>query len=159
MAREAAQPVQRAAGAQSGVALNTSYEVQIFRDKRWRIDSMFDDRSLALYEGKRMNDSGRYVCVRVVEESFDEITGNTKLTTIYRGGRIEQAHQKDIDDAIRMRRDIRQQEGIAEKEAAEAAAAKVRASAKSNRLVVWLAIGFGAVGLLAGGGAVLMVLK
>src|SRR4029079_2346088 len=111
----------------SSGALSTSYEVQIFREKRWRIDSMFDDKSLALYEARRMNDSGRYVCVRVVEEYFDEVTGQAKLSTIYRGGRIEQAHQTDMDDAIK-RRDVRQQQSAA------AVAASIDTNAKDRQI-------------------------
>ena len=145
----------------SSGALSTSYEVQIFREKRWRIDSMFDDKSLALYEARRMNDSGRYVCVRVVEEYFDEVTGQTRLSTVYRGGRIEQAHQKDLDDAIKMRRDIRHQEGVAEKEAAASAAtasgvAKRKKSTES-RLMLMLGIAGVVVLLLAGVVAVLLL--
>jgi hypothetical protein len=127
-------------------ALSTSFEVQIFRDKRWRIDSMFDDKSLALYEARRMNDSGRYVCVRVVEEYFDEVTGNTKLWTIYRGGRIEQAHQTDVDEAIK-RRGSTQQRSAAAVAAAAAATAKDRHIAESRPKLV-LAMAGGAVLLL-----------
>ena len=139
----------RPAAPSSSGALSTSYEIQIFRDKRWRIDSMFDDKSLALYEARRMNDSGRYVCVRVVEEYFDEVTGQTKLWTIYRGGRIEQAHQTDMDDAIK-RRDIRQQLSAAEFAAAVNASAKPEQIAESRpKLVLGIAGGIGLL-LLAG---------
>ena len=141
----------------SSGALSTSYEVQIFRDKRWRIDSMFDDKSLALYEARRMNDSGRYVCVRVVEEYFDEVTGQTKLWTIYRGGRIEQAHQTDMDDAIK-RRDIRQQLSAAEFAAAVNASAKPEQIAESRPKLV-LGIAGGIVLLLLAGVVAFLLLE
>ncbi len=147
--KAAAKPTPAAAPEKGGLA--TSYEVQIFRDKRWRIDSMFDDRALALFEAKRMSDSGRFVCVRVVAEYFDEDSGHTTLTTIYRGGRIEQAHQKDIEDAIKMRREIKLQEGITEKDVAAVAAKK----AGKKKKTLWIAIGAGVFVVLAGVGAVL----
>lgn len=134
--------------------VTTSYEVQIFREKRWRIDSMFDDRALALFEAKRMNESGRYVCVRVVEETFDQASGNTKLSTIYRGGRIEQAHQKDIEDAIKMRRDIRLQEGAAAEKEEQAR----QSDGRNSRLILWAGIGVGMFGMV-GGIAVVLLLK
>jgi hypothetical protein len=133
--------------------LSTSYEVQIFRDKRWRIDSMFDDKSLALYEARRMNDSGRYVCVRVVEEYFDEATGQTRLTTVYRGGRIEQAHQKDLDDSIK-RRDVKRARAAAEMSAAAAAPAAGLAGetprAAGSQPTLLVAIMAGIIVVLAG---------
>jgi len=151
---ETARPA--AAPFSSSGALSTTYEVQIFRDKRWRIDSMFDDKALALYEARRMNDSGRYVCVRVVEEYFDEVTGQTKLSTIYRGGRIEQAHQTDVDDAIK-RRDIRQQQSAAEFAASVNASAKPAQNAESRpKLVLGIA---GGIGLLLAGVAAVLLLK
>jgi hypothetical protein len=152
---DAAMPA--AAPQSSSGALSTSYEVQIFRDKRWRIDSMFDDKSLALYEARRMNGSGRYVCVRVVEECFDEVTGQTRLSTIYRGDRIEQAHQRDLDDAIKMRRDIKQRQALAE-------AADANGGAKPNRIAESrptpvLAIAGGIVLLLVAALAAFLLLK
>jgi hypothetical protein len=151
---ETARPA--AAPLSSSGALSTSYEVQIFRDKRWRIDSMFDDKSLALYEARRMNDSGRYVCVRVVEEYFDEVTGQTKLSTIYRGGRIEHARQTDLDDAIK-RRDIRQQQSAAEFAAAVDASAKHKQIAESRpELVLGIA---GGIVLLLGAVAGALLFK
>src|SRR6185503_7347735 len=96
----------------AGVA--TSYEVQFYRDQRWRIDSMFDDGALALHEAKRMSESGRYVSVRVIEESFDPVTGEPRHATIFRGGRVAQANRKDLEDS-KMRREIQLHEDLEEK--------------------------------------------
>ena len=97
----------------AGVA--TSYEVQFYRDQRWRIDSMFDDGALALHEAKRMSESGRYVSVRVIEESFDPVTGEPRHATIFRGGRVAQANRKDLEDS-KMRREIQLHEDLEEQQ-------------------------------------------
>jgi hypothetical protein len=113
MARRPIQPPARAGRAEwvdtqalfrnAGVA--TSYEVQFYREQRWRIDSMFDDGALALHEAKRMSDSGRYVSVRVIEESFDPVTGEPRHATIFRGGRVPEANRKELEDSLKMRRE------------------------------------------------------
>ena len=163
MARQAqtAQRVETAGPAaaplSSSGALSTTYEVQIFRDKGWRIDSMFDDKALALYEARRMNDSGRYACVRVVEEYFDGVSGQTKLATVYRSGRIEQTHQTDMDDAIK-RRDIKQQQSAAEFAAAVNASAKPEQIAESRPKLV-LGIAGGIVLLLLAGVVAFLLLE
>jgi hypothetical protein len=95
-----------ATAGQSSNPRNTTYEVQVFRDKRWRIDSMFDDKALALVEAKRMTESGRFIGVRVLAETFDERSGNATTTTVYRGGRIEEAGQVAREDSAQMRREI-----------------------------------------------------
>jgi len=94
----------------AGVA--TSYEVQFYRDQRWRIDSMFDDGALALHEAKRMSDSGRYISVRVIEESFDPVTGEPRHATIYRGGRVAQANRRELEDSLKIRREIEAEDEI-----------------------------------------------
>ncbi len=48
-----------------------AFEIQTYRDGDWKIDSVFDDQELATYEARRIHDSGRYVGVRVVEETYD----------------------------------------------------------------------------------------
>lgn len=84
----------RGAG-EHGRARNIWYEVQVMqRGKRWGIHTIFDDRSLALEEARRVNDAGRYPYIRVIEESFDERTGDNKSMTLYRGGTLDAAQQK-----------------------------------------------------------------
>lgn len=68
-----------------------AFEIQTFRGGRWKIDSVFDDRELALFEAQRMDWSRRYSGVRVIEEIFDEITNETKSRTIFSGAKKDLA--------------------------------------------------------------------
>jgi hypothetical protein len=47
----------------------STFELQVFRDGRWIISAVYDDRNLALAEARRLDKAGRVVCVR--EESGD----------------------------------------------------------------------------------------
>lgn len=60
------------------------YEIHTFRDGVWRIDSIFDDKDLAVLEAQRMERNSRYGAIRVIEESFEEATDRTVTRTIYR---------------------------------------------------------------------------
>ncbi|MCH8918151.1 MAG: hypothetical protein E2O90_03010 [Alphaproteobacteria bacterium] len=62
----------------------TVFEIHILRDDGWKIESIYDDRELAVMEGERMGRSPRYKVVRVVEETFDEETEKASTRTIYR---------------------------------------------------------------------------
>ena len=106
----------------AGVA--NSYEVQFYRDQRWRIDSVFDDGALAVHEAKRMSESGRYVSVRVIEESFDPVTGEPRHATIYRGGRAAQANRKELEQSLKVRREIQAYESEAKQRAARRGGAR-----------------------------------
>ncbi len=69
------------------------YEIHTLRDGEWKIDSIFDDRDLALQEGHRIEHSNRFSAVRVVEETFDEATEKGSTRTIYRGTAIDRANR------------------------------------------------------------------
>lgn len=75
-----------------------AYEIQTYHGGRWMIDAVFDDRSLAMFEAKRMDDGNRYSGVRVVEETFNELTQKTSIRTIFRGGRAESQAYKHKHD-------------------------------------------------------------
>jgi hypothetical protein len=63
-----------------------AYEIHTFRHGVWKVDSVFDDKDLAIYEAKRVEDGSRYSGVKVVEEDYDEVSNLTKTRTLYRGG-------------------------------------------------------------------------
>jgi hypothetical protein len=63
-----------------------AFEIHTFRSGNWKIDSVFDDRELAMFEAQRMDSSNRFPGVRVVEEIFDEAQATTSTRTIFRGG-------------------------------------------------------------------------
>lgn len=63
-----------------------SFEIQTFNGGKWKTDSVFDDRDLAIDEAKKIDVGARYSGVRVVEENYDEATDKVTSRTLYRGG-------------------------------------------------------------------------
>ncbi len=64
-----------------------AYEIHTFKDSVWKIDSVFDDRDLALHEANKIDEGSRYAAVRVIEENYDEVSDLTTTRTIFRGTR------------------------------------------------------------------------
>lgn len=62
-----------------------AYEIHTFRDGQWKVDSVFDDRELAIFEARKVDENGRYSSVKVVEENYDEASDKTAIRTIFRG--------------------------------------------------------------------------
>ena len=60
-----------------------------YQDGKWKIDSVFDDRELALFEARRVDEGTRYTGVRVIEETYDETSDLTTTRTIFRGGNAD----------------------------------------------------------------------
>ena len=65
------------------------FEIHTFRDGTWKIDSVFDDKDLAIYEAQRMEKGGRFPAVRVIQETYDEETQRTGTRTVYRTTKVD----------------------------------------------------------------------
>ena len=66
-----------------------AYEIHTFQKGAWKMDSVFDDRDLAMNEAKKVDDANRYSGVRVIEEIYDESTDETFTRIIFRGGSVD----------------------------------------------------------------------
>jgi hypothetical protein len=86
-----------------------AYEIHTFAAGKWKIDSVFDDRDLALFEATRMEESGRYAGIRVIEEEFDESTQKTRIRTIFRGSKLESGNAAALEKAKELRLHVAQQ--------------------------------------------------
>jgi len=65
------------------------FEIHTFRDGKWKIDSVFDDKELAVYEAQRIEKGGRFSAVRVIQETYDEETQRTSIRTVYRTTKVD----------------------------------------------------------------------
>ena len=66
------------------------YELHLFRNQDWKIDSVFDDRDLAVMEAQQIERSKEYPGVRVVEEICDQFSSRILSSrTIYRSNTID----------------------------------------------------------------------
>jgi hypothetical protein len=63
-----------------------SFEIQIYKDRKWKMNSVYDDLNLAIDEAKRVDEGCRYAGVRVIEDNYDEATNQTTSRTLFSGG-------------------------------------------------------------------------
>jgi hypothetical protein len=73
-----------------------AFEIHTYQSGKWKIDSVFDDRDLAMFEAQRMDESGRYTSIRVVGEIYVESTQETKTRTIFRGSKVAAANAEQL---------------------------------------------------------------
>jgi hypothetical protein len=117
-----------------------AFEIHTFQSGKWKIDSVFDDRALALFEAQRMDESGRYTGIRVIEEIYVESTQETKTRTIFRGSKVEQANAEQLQKAKQTRANAakakkKPQGDVAQRKAA-AKRRKVKKKSNPVRLIV-----------------------
>ncbi|MCH7958094.1 MAG: hypothetical protein IIB63_11110, partial [Proteobacteria bacterium] len=56
------------------MARTISYEVLASRGDNWTIESVFDERNVALYEARTLLDSRHLKDVKVIQETYDDET-------------------------------------------------------------------------------------
>lgn len=79
--------------------MSNTFEVHTQSGGRWRIDSVFDDRELAIENAKQAAKKPTVEAVRVVVEVWDERTQRGATRTVYRSSRQQEAINADIDRA------------------------------------------------------------
>ncbi len=84
-----------------------SYEVHVFSQGQWKVDSMYDNREIALFEAQRLVD-GRYCSgVRVREERFLHHTGTYATRSIFRKTKVDAANSEVVERRKKVREEIR----------------------------------------------------
>jgi hypothetical protein len=76
--------------------IQKSYEIQLFQGGTWRINTIFDDAELALFEARRMFESGLYATIRVVQEEFDDDTGGVTTRTIFKDAKVDKHNVRRV---------------------------------------------------------------
>ncbi len=92
-----------------------AFEIHTYQDGKWKIDSIFDDRELALFEARRVDEGSRYSGVRVIEENYEESSNLTTTRTIFRGGNVDrQEKARKASKAVKARARARRGAGSRE---------------------------------------------
>ncbi len=84
------------------------YELHTYLGGAWKIDSVFDDREIAIFEAQRVHDSGRFSAVRVVEERFDPATDKTRTKTVFRAAKADDQNAESLERQKAARREVQQ---------------------------------------------------
>ncbi len=79
------------------MAKTTSFEIYSFKNGDWMLDSVHDDKNMAIHQGRMLIASPHHMAIRVIEESYDDVTDNTMSKIIYKeqkGGDDEEKPKK-----------------------------------------------------------------
>jgi preprotein translocase subunit SecF len=84
------------------MAKSCSYEVLSARGHDWTIESVYDDRDVALYEARVLLENRHLKAVKVIQETYDDETDRTISRTIFneaRGAAKAKAKPRAQDEA------------------------------------------------------------
>ena len=88
------------------MAATVSFEVYSLREGHWNLDSVYDDRGLALEEARHLFRRRREKGVKVVKENYDDETNKSIPTTIYREGEGVKKHISKVREETNQRQRI-----------------------------------------------------
>ncbi len=88
------------------MATTVSYELYSLREGHWSLDSVYDDRGLALDEARHLFKRRREKGVKVVKENYDDETNKSIPTTIFHEGEGVKKHLPKVREKRKQRQRI-----------------------------------------------------
>ena len=88
------------------MATTVSFEVYSLRGGHWNLDSVYDDRALALNEARHLFRRRREKGVKVVKENYDDETNKSIPTTIFHEGEGVKKHRPQLREKWKQRERI-----------------------------------------------------
>ncbi|HLI10984.1 MAG TPA: hypothetical protein VKY65_05250 [Alphaproteobacteria bacterium] len=126
----------------------TSYELQTYQGGNWKIDSIYDDKDLALDMGKQLLSTRRATAVRVVEEDF--VDGKLKSRVIFRKSVVDGENAQARERKMQTMREV--QEARKETQSRVQDRARLAQRKADSQSFTWLFLkffGIGVFGVLA----------
>jgi len=121
------------------MARTVSYEIYSFKNGNWMLDSVHDDKNMAIHQGRMLIASPHHMAIRVIEESYDEASDNTMSKIVYK-------EQKGGEDEKPKRVPSNKSKGTDKKTKRKK---KKKGSASKSLMILVLSVGGIGLGLLA----------
>lgn len=119
------------------MARSVSYEIYSFKNGDWMLDSVHDDKNMAIHQGRMLIASPHHMAIRVVEESYDDVSDQSMTKIVYK-------EQKGGEEEKPKKAAPKQKKGPAKKVVRK----KKKKKGKSMMMIV-LSLGGISLGLLA----------
>ncbi|NQU56114.1 MAG: hypothetical protein HQ513_02690 [Rhodospirillales bacterium] len=119
------------------MARTVSFEIYSFKGGNWMLDSVHDDKNMAIHQGRMLIASPHHMAIRVVQETYDEASDNTTSKIIYK-------EQKGGDDEKQKPKSSKKKDPAKKRKRKK----KKKGSSKSLMILV-LSVGGIGLGLLA----------
>ncbi|MHA1597782.1 MAG: hypothetical protein ACTSV1_03595 [Alphaproteobacteria bacterium] len=117
------------------MAAEVSFEIYSFKNGNWMLDSVHDDKNMAIHQGRLLITSPHHMAIRVVEERYDPDSDQSASKIIFKD-------QKGADETPVKRKPVAKK-AVAKK----AAPKKKKKKKKKNRSLVLLVLSLGGIGL------------
>ena len=66
------------------MAISVSFEIYSFKNGNWMLDSVHDDKNMAIHQGRMLVASPHHMAIRVIEESYNDESDKSVSRIIYK---------------------------------------------------------------------------
>jgi len=133
-----------------------AFEIQTYQGGNWKIDSVYDDGKLAEGEAFRLQQRGRHIAIRVVEEKYDAAAERSTTRVVYKWAKSDSANAKERKRQVSNTNSVRQQQK-AVSAAVDLRKAGARAARKKKENRSWWVSLLVSIGGIAVGAGVILV--
>ncbi len=88
------------------MSTTVSYELYSLREGHWSLDSVYDDRGLALNEARHLLKRRQEKGIKVVKETYDDETNKSIPTTIFHEGEGVKKYRPQVREKTKQRRRV-----------------------------------------------------
>ena len=60
-----------------------TFEIYSFKNGNWSVDSVYDDKQLAIHQARLLLESRHHMAIKVMEESYDEATDKSMSKVVF----------------------------------------------------------------------------
>jgi hypothetical protein len=118
----------------------TTFEIYSFKNGDWMIDSVHDDKQMALHQARMLLESPHHMAIRVLQEVYDDEADKSMSSVVFKQQKGDDKRKKTPPPAKKKKSD---------KFGAGATKTKPKKKKKSSftRTIVLMALALGGVGL------------
>ncbi len=127
-----------------------AFELQTYQGGAWRIDSLFNDRKLAVMEAERLSKGDRYSAVRLVEENYDPRTQSSTSKVIFRVSRLQDQREAAFERQRQVQVEVEETNRTIRAAASEHKAQRLKRR-RQGEMANWISI------LVIRGGGILLI--
>lgn len=130
------------------MAPTVSYEIYSYRNGNWTVDSVHDDKQLAIHQARLLLDSRHHKAIRVVEESYDEATDRASSKVVFSKKKSDEPPKSTYKKPEKKKKEKEKEKATPDAKAKKKK--KKKASSGSNTMIKFtLSLGGIALGLIS----------
>ncbi|HER25541.1 MAG TPA: hypothetical protein ENI69_00365 [Rhodospirillales bacterium] len=124
------------------MAISVSFEIYSFKNGNWMLDSVHDDKNMAIHQSRMLISSPHHIAVRVIEESYDDDADRSFSKIIYKEqkGKEENKPKKQVS---------KKKKGSGSAGTVKKKKKKKKGSFSSSMIILVISVGGIGIGLLA----------